>query len=165
MLQVALTLLAVQASALGQSRVDTLSERVVTMANGGTIAFIKESKGQPYFAVRNDDDYFQCRFTMTTKGFMRRYWGVFADYLDNVVVELESHPNSDWGYAWNRIGASAAVGFCDLSLSTKEGTAYLYITHNRACFGSAGCNKDSALFRVSAENVNELATALKEESP
>lgn len=158
----ALLLMAALSVASAQQR-DDMTREAVDLA-GGSVVFVSSTQDLPYFEVHGTDT-FQCRFPTTTKGFLRRYWGVFATYLEGVAPDVASHPDSDWGEAWTKIGATAAVGFCNISLQTSEGRAYLTVVHNRACFGTAGCAYDISTMNVTATDIEALAAALRKHIP
>lgn len=157
-------LLAVAIAAASPPRVDHELGATVKLG-GGTISFVTPSTGLPYFDVAGMTDNFQCRIVGTTKGWTRRYWNALADYLDAVAPEIASHPNSDWGKGWTKISSTRVVGFCNLSVSTRDDTAWLSLVGNRECFGSAGCNVAVASFSVDSSDLNILSAALRENAP
>lgn len=94
---------------------------------------------------------------------IRESWRSYVKLFDAIVADAPRMPNADFGSAMTGFAAfsrASAAGYCNASATTRDGAVYLTFTYNRACFGSAGCNRDVATVAVGLEGVRRLSGAL-----
>lgn len=133
--------------------VGTPSERVTL--GKGSLLFTKEGGRVTLYVTDGEGVSFSC-----TEWGLKQRWRSYETFFRQVARDAPTHPNADFGSAltgMQSFSGSSAAGYCNVSASTREGTLIVIFQHNRACFGSAGCNSDTASFVVKPDDLLQLA--------
>ena len=98
-------------------------------------------------------------FTCREFGELSR-WDAYAAYFSAAAAQAPSYPNADFGLIHNAKGVNEA-GYCNGALYTRNGLLVLVVTHNKECFGAAGCISETIAFLPDVGQLSALANAIQ----
>ena len=147
--------------AQGQTPVD----RVELPAPDGAYVVFEADAKRPTFYLSKEGTSFFCDVPAGTKGTNSKLWQRWAAYLEQIADTAPANPDADWGWLKTGIGSSQMVGYCNAIASTRDGRIMLSVFHNRACFGSAGCNKDQITLLVTPDYLRAMAAQFRAHDP
>ncbi len=123
----------------------------VSVSGGVPRLYVSDGKGTNFYC----DQFGSLGVNYTRKSFAQ-----YADLLTEVQQHLEDGADLDFDPAKKGGTYSSAEGYCNMSAVIRSGQALVVFSHNRACFGSAGCNRDSAVLALNGTSLGAFATAL-----
>ena len=117
-------------------------------------ATVESKPGSVTVAFKRGNAFFTCR----EFGELSR-WDAYAAYFNTAAAQAPSYPNADFGLIHDAKGVNES-GYCNGALYTRNGLLVLVVTHNKECFGAAGCITDAVAFMPDPAQLSALGDAI-----
>ena len=118
-------------------------------------ATVESKLGSVTVAFERGNVFFTCR----EFGELSR-WDAYASYFVDAAAKAPSYPNADFGLIHDAKGGGES-GYCNGALYTRNGLLVLVVSHNKECFGAAGCITDTIAFMPDPAQLSALGDAIR----
>lgn len=119
---------------------------------------------KPVLVMGDDRTGFACYPAGFGASYIRKALVKYADTVDEVAAAVRAGRRMEFDVVGGFVGSQMA-GYCNLAARTDPVddamTGFLGFGYNRACFGSAGCNRDAVTLVITPETAGEVASALR----